>query len=54
MIDKVKNQLYSAQIFDKNGSTYTYALRTLPLTIRLQKPLLYLIKRHTRVLRWWI
>ena len=28
MIDKVKNQLYSAQIFDKNGSTYTYALRT--------------------------
>jgi outer membrane lipoprotein-sorting protein len=28
LIDKVKNQLYSAQIFDKNGSTYTYALRT--------------------------
>jgi outer membrane lipoprotein-sorting protein len=28
MIDKVKNQLYSAQIFDKNGSTYTYTLRT--------------------------
>ena len=28
MIDKVKNQLYSAQIFDKNGSKYTYTLRT--------------------------
>jgi outer membrane lipoprotein-sorting protein len=28
MIDKVKNQLYSAQIFDKNGSKYTYSLRT--------------------------
>ena len=28
MIDKAKNQIYSAQIFDKNGSTYTYALRT--------------------------
>jgi outer membrane lipoprotein-sorting protein len=28
MIDKVKNQLYSTQIFDKNGSTYTYALRS--------------------------
>jgi outer membrane lipoprotein-sorting protein len=28
MVDKVKNQLYSAQIFDKNGSKYTYALRT--------------------------
>ncbi|HEK18995.1 MULTISPECIES: LolA family protein [unclassified Mucilaginibacter] len=27
MIDKVKNQLYSAQIFDKNGSNYTYTLR---------------------------
>ncbi|MDB4999846.1 MAG: outer rane lipoprotein carrier protein LolA [Mucilaginibacter sp.] len=28
MIDKVKNQLYSAQIFDKNGSRYQYTLRT--------------------------
>lgn len=28
MVDKVKNQLYSAQIFDKNGSKYTYTLRT--------------------------
>jgi outer membrane lipoprotein-sorting protein len=28
MIDKVKNQLYSAQIFDKNGSKYTYTLRS--------------------------
>ncbi|GGH02539.1 LolA family protein [Mucilaginibacter phyllosphaerae] len=28
MIDKTKNQLYSAQIFDKNGSKYTYALRS--------------------------
>jgi outer membrane lipoprotein-sorting protein len=28
MIDKVKNQLYSAQIFDKNGSKYTYSLRS--------------------------
>ncbi|WP_374949506.1 outer membrane lipoprotein carrier protein LolA [Mucilaginibacter sp.] len=28
MVDKVKNQLYSAQIFDKNGSRYTYTLRT--------------------------
>ncbi|RYU91238.1 outer membrane lipoprotein carrier protein LolA [Mucilaginibacter terrigena] len=28
MIDKTKNQLSSAQIFDKNGSKYTYALRT--------------------------
>ncbi|QHS56225.1 outer membrane lipoprotein carrier protein LolA [Mucilaginibacter sp. 14171R-50] len=28
LIDKVKNQLYSAQIFDKNGSKYTYTLRT--------------------------
>ena len=28
MIDKVKNQLYSAMIFDKNGSHYTYTLRT--------------------------
>jgi outer membrane lipoprotein-sorting protein len=28
MIDKVKNQLYSAQIFDKNGSRYQYILRT--------------------------
>jgi len=28
MVDKVKNQLYSAQIFDKNGSTYNYTLRT--------------------------
>lgn len=28
MVDKLKNQLYSAQIFDKNGSKYTYALRT--------------------------
>ncbi|MFD0767065.1 outer membrane lipoprotein carrier protein LolA [Mucilaginibacter lutimaris] len=27
MIDKLKNQLYSAQIFDKNGSKYTYTLR---------------------------
>ena len=28
LIDKAKNQLYSTQIFDKNGSKYTYALRT--------------------------
>lgn len=28
MVDKVKNQLYSAQIFDKNGSKYTYTMRT--------------------------
>jgi outer membrane lipoprotein-sorting protein len=28
MIDKLKNQLYSAQIFDKNGSKYTYTLRS--------------------------
>ncbi|TWR25833.1 outer membrane lipoprotein carrier protein LolA [Mucilaginibacter pallidiroseus] len=28
MVDKVKNQLYSAQIFDRNGSKYTYTLRT--------------------------
>lgn len=28
MIDKAKNQLYSAQIFDKNGSRYTYTLKT--------------------------
>jgi outer membrane lipoprotein-sorting protein len=28
LIDKVKKQLYSAQIFDKNGSQYKYTLRT--------------------------
>jgi len=28
MIDKLKNQLYSAMIFDKNGSHYTYTLKT--------------------------
>jgi outer membrane lipoprotein-sorting protein len=28
MVDKVKNQLYSAMIFDKNGSHYTYTLKT--------------------------
>ncbi|AMR33768.1 gliding motility protein [Mucilaginibacter sp. PAMC 26640] len=28
MVDKVKNQLYSAMIFDKNGSHYTYTLRS--------------------------
>jgi outer membrane lipoprotein-sorting protein len=28
MVDKVKNQLYSAMIFDKNGSRYTYTLNT--------------------------
>lgn len=28
MIDKAKNQLYSAMIFDKNGSHYTYTLRS--------------------------
>ena len=28
MIDKVKNQLYSAQIFDKNGGRLSYTLRT--------------------------
>lgn len=28
MVDKVKNQLYSAMIFDKNGSRYTYTLRS--------------------------
>ncbi|TFF34415.1 LolA family protein [Mucilaginibacter psychrotolerans] len=28
MVDKVKNQLYSALIFDKNGSRYTYTLTT--------------------------
>ncbi|RFZ81066.1 outer membrane lipoprotein carrier protein LolA [Mucilaginibacter terrenus] len=28
MIDKAKNQLYSAMIFDKNGSRYTYTLKT--------------------------
>ncbi|MFA6084495.1 outer membrane lipoprotein carrier protein LolA [Mucilaginibacter sp.] len=28
MIDKVKNQLYSAQIFDKNGGRLNYTLRT--------------------------
>lgn len=28
MIDKAKNQLYSAQIFDKNGGRYTYTLRS--------------------------
>ena len=27
-IDKVKKQIYSAQIFDKNGSQYTYTLKT--------------------------
>jgi len=27
-IDKVKNQLYSAEIFDKNGSRYKYTLKT--------------------------
>jgi outer membrane lipoprotein-sorting protein len=28
MIDKVKKQIYSALIFDRNGSKYTYALRS--------------------------
>ncbi|OOQ59358.1 LolA family protein [Mucilaginibacter pedocola] len=28
MVDKEKNQLYSANIFDKNGSHYTYTLKT--------------------------
>lgn len=27
-IDKVKKQIYSAQIFDKNGGQYTYTLKT--------------------------
>jgi len=28
MIDKVKKQVYSAMIFDKNGSRYTYTIRS--------------------------
>jgi outer membrane lipoprotein-sorting protein len=28
LIDKVKNQIYSALIFDKNGNRYTYTLRS--------------------------
>jgi len=35
MIDKVKNQLYSALIFDKNGSKYNYALRTFTPNIKV-------------------
>lgn len=35
MIDKAKNQLYSAQIFDKNGSRYTYALKTFVPTVKV-------------------
>ncbi|RFZ90541.1 outer membrane lipoprotein carrier protein LolA [Mucilaginibacter conchicola] len=35
MIDKAKNQLYSAQIFDKNGSKYTYALRSFTPNVKV-------------------
>lgn len=35
MIDKVKNQLYSALIFDKNGSRYNYALRTFTPNVKV-------------------
>jgi outer membrane lipoprotein-sorting protein len=35
MIDKVKNQLYSALIFDKSGSKYNYALRTFTPNVKV-------------------
>ncbi|MFD0792961.1 outer membrane lipoprotein carrier protein LolA [Mucilaginibacter litoreus] len=35
LIDKAKNQLYSAKIFDKNGSTYTYTLRTFTPNVKV-------------------
>jgi outer membrane lipoprotein-sorting protein len=35
MIDKIKNQLYSALIFDKNGNRYNYALRTFTPNVKV-------------------
>ncbi|TWR23800.1 outer membrane lipoprotein carrier protein LolA [Mucilaginibacter achroorhodeus] len=37
MIDKAKNQLYSAQIFDKNGSKYTYTLRSFTPNVKVSE-----------------
>jgi outer membrane lipoprotein-sorting protein len=34
-IDKVKKQLYSALIFDKNGSRYTYTIRSFTPNVKV-------------------
>lgn len=35
MVDKVKKQLYSAEIFDKNGNIYKYTVKTFTPNLRL-------------------
>jgi outer membrane lipoprotein-sorting protein len=54
LVDKLKNQLYSAMIFDKNGSHYTYTLKTFAPVTKLTDATFTYDKKHIRVRNWWI